>query len=115
MITDDRVLWWRGVGEAPRIIDPSRDFKLIAGKTRIDVFTSERCAWDLYVADLVRSVAATMSDSVVLFETDCSSRRIVLRTGVVSSVAIDGKYMQWYRPHTLPDEHTIRRALAGAI
>ncbi len=110
VISDDRVLWWRGEGAAPRVIDPERDFALVNGKVRVDLFTSARCPWDLFVADLVRSAAAAMTDDVVLFETDCSTRRAVKRAGVVSAVAINGTYMPWYRPHTLPDEHAIRRA-----
>jgi len=115
VIADDRVLWWRGAGEPPRILEPQREFALVEGKVRVDLFTSERCAWDLFVADRVRAAAAEMSDQVVLFETDCSERRTVKRTGVVSAVAINGKYMPWYRPHTLPDEPAIRRAFEDAI
>ena len=114
VISDDRVLWWRGTGAPPRIIDPQREFALIDGKVRVDLFTSERCPWDLFVADLVRAAAAAMPDQVVLFETDCSARRAIQCSGVVSAVALDGKFMPWYRPHTLPDEHVIRRAFEGA-
>ncbi len=112
ILGDPRMLWWKdGGGEAPRIVDPERSFPLIHGKVRIDLFSSDRCPWDTYVAMLVRNVAAAMSDEVVLFDTDCSDRKTVARTGVVSACAIQGRYQPWYRPYVLPDEHRIRRAI----
>lgn len=113
-ITDDRALWWRGNGEPPKILEPQRDFALIEGKVRVDLFTSERCAWDIYVCDLVRKVAESMP-SVVLFETECMDRRTVRETGVVSAVAVNARYMAWFPPHKVPDEDDIRREFELAL
>ena len=112
---DARMLWWRGAGEPPGLVEPVRDFPLVDGRVRVDLFTSGRCPWDEYVAKLVRDVAAAMADRVVLFETDCGVRDAILRTGVVSACAVNGRYRPWYRPHILPDEHTIRRAIENVV
>lgn len=113
-ITEDRVLWWRGDGEPPKLVEPQRDFAFVEGKVRVDLFTSERCAWDIYVCDLVRQVAESMPN-VVLFETECMDRKTIRETGVVSAVAVNARYMTWFKPHRVPDEDEIRRTLEQAL
>jgi len=114
---DERVLWFRRAaeGHAPSIIDVDRGIARVEGKVRVDIFTTDRCAWDKYVFDLVRGVIASMPQKLAVFETDCNNRREILRSGVGSAIAINGIYQQWFRPHRLPDEHTIRRALEDAV
>lgn len=117
--TIDRVLWWRprdgaAAGGAPRFAPVDRQIPAIAGRVRVDVFASDRCPWDRYVLDLVRRVCASRREHVVLFETDCTKRREVVRTGVAVGVAVNGRFQPWFRPHRLPDEHAVRRALDRA-
>ncbi len=114
VISDERVLWWRSTGgEAPALIPIDRALPRVAGRVRVDLFTSDRCPWDRYVTDLVRGVVERMRD-VVVFETDCSDRREIVRTGVVSAVAVNGTFQPWFRPHHLPDDHQIRRTIEAA-
>jgi hypothetical protein len=113
--SSERVLWFRGPeGVVPRTVPVQRNLPRPPGKARVDLFTSDRCPWDRYVFDLVRGVCGTMKAEVALFETDCNRRREVLRTGVVSAVAINGTFQPWVRPWRLPDEHMIRRTLENS-
>lgn len=113
---EERVLWWRG-GEttSAKLVPVERKFALPPGKVRLDLFTSDRCPWDGFVFSLVRGVCASMKGEVSLFETDCNRRREVLRWGVVSAVAVNGRYQPWVRPWRLPDEHGIRKAIESAL
>lgn len=113
---DERVLWFRrtGEGDAPRIVEVDRNLPRMPGKTRVDLFVSERCPWDKFVFDMVRGVCESLPDSVVLYETDMSRRREVLRAGVGSAIAVNGEFQPWLRPHTLVDEHTARRRIEDA-
>lgn len=114
----DRVLWWRaapGQTAAPKIAPVQRKIPRIEGKVRVDLFTSDRCPWDRYVHGLTRDVCATLKGEVVVYETDCSRRREVLRSGVTSAIAINGRFQPWFRPFRLPDEHVIRRTIESAV
>jgi hypothetical protein len=113
----ERVLWWRPIagGDPPKIAQVDRKLARIPGKTRVDLFTSERCPWDRYVFDLVRGVCSRMKNNVVLYETDCTKRRNVLRAGVTCGVAVNGQFQPWVRPYRLPDEHMIRKTLEDAV
>jgi len=113
---DERVLWLRGPETTKaRIVPVERKFAVPAGKARVDLFTSDRCPWDRYVFDLVRGVCAARKAEVALFETDCNRRREVLRWGVVSAVAVNGRHQPWVRPWRLPDEHSISKALDDVL
>lgn len=112
----ERVLWWKSAGgAAPDFVPVDRKIPRIPGKVRVDLFWSDRCPWDRYVFDLVRQACAAMKADVVVYETDCTKRREVLRSGVSAAVAINGRFQAWLRPHRLPDDHTIRRALESAV
>ena len=114
----DRVLWWKAVtgGDAPKTVAVDRKIPKIEGKVRVDLFTNHRCPWDQYVFDLVRRVCTSMKDAtVVVYETDCSRRREVLRSGVAAAIAVQGRYQPWVRPNRLPDDHTVRRTIEAAI
>jgi hypothetical protein len=113
----ERVLWWRQIapGDAPKIAPVDRKLPRIPGKVRVDLFFADRCPWDKYVFDMVRSVCARMKGEVVLYETDCNKRRNVLRAGVTCGVAVNGQFQSWVRPYRLPDEHMIRRTLDDAV
>ena len=91
-----------------------RKLPRIPGKVRVDLFASDRCPWDRYVFDLVRQSCAAFKGSVVIYETDCSKRREVLRSGVTSAIAVNGKFQPWLRPHRLPDAHSVRRVVESA-
>lgn len=110
----DNVLWWRKLrdgGDLPELIQPDRKIAKIEGKVRVDLFTSDRCPWDRYVFGLIRQVCAGLGKSVVVYETDCTRRREILRSGVTAACAVNGRYQAWFRPHRLADEHDIRRTI----
>ncbi len=113
----ERALWWRALagGDAPTFAPVDRRIPKIPGKVRVDLFTNERCPWDLFVFDLVKGVCERMRDEVVTYETDCTSRREVLRSGVGVGIAVNGEFQPWVRPFKLPDEHTVRRAIENAV
>jgi len=119
----DRVLWWRPISDdgsaggdaGPSLAPVDRALPKIDGKIRVDLFVSDRCPWDRYVIGLVRDVCASMRDEVVVYETDCSKRREVLRSGVPVGVAINGRFQPWFRPYRLPDGNVIRRSLESAV
>lgn len=114
----ERVLWWRPVaagGAAPKLVPVDRKLPKIPGKARVDLFASDRCPWDRYVFDMIRGVCTRMKSDVVLYETDCTKRRNVLRAGVACGVAVNGAFQPWVRPYRLPDEHLIRRTLEDAV
>lgn len=116
--SSERVLWWRAIagGTPPTTARVDRRIPRIEGKVRVDLFTSHRCPWDQYVFDLVRHVCKSMKDAeVVVYETDCTRRREVLRSGVSAAIAINGRYQPWVRPHRLPDDHMIRREIERAV
>jgi hypothetical protein len=114
---EERVLWFRRLapGDAPEFVPVERKLPKPEGKARVDLFTSDRCPWDKYVFDMVRTICVARRHEIALFETDCSKRREVLRYGVSAGVAVNGRYKPWVRPWRLPDEHTIRRALDAAV
>lgn len=115
----DRVLWWRatngGDADRPKVAPVDRKIPRIEGKARLDLFTSDRCPWDRYVFSLVRDIASKMKDDVVVYETDCTRRRAVLRAGVAAGIAVNGRFQPWLRPYRLPDANTVRRTLEGAV
>lgn len=112
----ERVVWWRPVagGAAPTLVPVDRKLPKIPGKVRVDVFASDRCPWDRYAFDLVRQTCAAFKSGVVVYETDCSKRREVLRSGVTAAVAVNGRFQPWLRPHRLPDPHSVRRVIESA-
>ena len=121
----ERVLWFRKIAEGatpPTLVRVQRTFPRPPGKTRVDLFVNDHCPWDKYVFDMVRTVlggprsatGAARTD-LVIFETDCTKRRNVLSYGVTAGIAVNGRYQPWLRPHRLPDEHMIRRAIEGAV
>ena len=114
---EERVLWFRRVGDAasPRMLPVDRLIPRMPGKTRVDLFVNDRCPWDQYVYGLIRGVCASIGDSVVVYETDCSQRRAVERCGVAGGVALNGAFQPWLRPYRLPAEHEIRRAIEDAL
>jgi hypothetical protein len=111
------VLWWRqiGPGDPPRFAAVDRKLPRIPGKSRVDLFASDRCPWDRYVFDMVRGICDRMKNDVVVYETDCNKRRNVLRSGVSCAIAVNGLFQPWVRPHRLPDEHMIRRVLEDSV
>jgi len=113
----ERVLWWRPIagGDPPRAVPVDRKIPRIPGKVRVDLFTSHRCPWDKYVFDVVRGVCRTLKDEVVVYETDCTRRREILRSGVSAGIAVNGRFQPWVRPHRLPDPHVVRRTLEAAV
>ncbi|MCE9634832.1 MAG: hypothetical protein K8T90_03925 [Planctomycetes bacterium] len=112
----DRVVWWRPVagGDPPKLVPVDRKLPKIPGKVRVDVFASDRCPWDRYVFDIVRQTCAAFKTGVVVYETDCTKRREVLRSGVTAAVAVNGRFQPWLRPHRLPDAHAVRRVIESA-
>ena len=113
-----RCLWWRqiGPGAPPAFAPVDRKLPPIPGNVRMDIFSSDGCPWDRYVFDVVRGVCERMKAAgVVLYETDCNKRRNVLRAGVSSGIALNGRLQPWVRPYKLADEHVVRRAIEDAI
>jgi hypothetical protein len=118
----ERVLWWRPAaggaapaGPPPELVPVDRKLPKFPGKARVDLFWSDRCPWDRYVFDLVRDTCKAMKNDIVLFETDCTKRREVVRSGVSAAVAINGRFQPWLRPNRLPDGHQIRRTIESAV
>jgi hypothetical protein len=109
----ERALWWRPIdgGESPTLAPIDRRLPKTPGKVRIDLLHADRCPWDRYVFDMVRGVCERMRGQIVLYETDCNKRRNVLATGVACGIAVDGQFQPWVRPHRLPDERMVRRAV----
>ena len=92
-------------------LEPTGGLAPEPGRTRVDLFLSDRCPWNGYVLDLVRKACASYGKPIQILEHDCRTRAGVERFGVGGGVAVNGVFQPVLRPHLLPDERGLHRML----
>ncbi|MEN8152169.1 MAG: hypothetical protein ABFS86_20295 [Planctomycetota bacterium] len=110
---DERVLWLMKFWEVeePRLTPFGEDYPNPPGRVRVDVFESGHCPWDFHIVSLVEEVCEDLGPVVLLEKQVLEDRTAVLRHGVSTAVAVNGRYMPWFRPHPIPTRAEIKSTI----
>jgi len=110
---DELVLWLMKFWEVeePRLSPVLRDFPLLPGRARIDLFESGHCPWNFHILTLVEEVCEDLGRAVMLERRKLRTRADVLKVGVSAAIVLNGEYMPWLRPHPVPTKKQIREAI----